>query len=58
MRVEFAIWAIISGEIELAGRLQADIQGAMQRWNRHTRDFNRPLVHQLHAAYEVARKAR
>ena len=58
VRVEFAIWAIISGEIELAGRLQADIQGAMQRWNRHTRDLNRPLVHRLHAAYEVARKAR
>jgi len=58
VRVEFAIWAIISGEIELAGRLQADIQAAMQRWNRHTRDLNRPLVGRLQAAYEVARKTR
>ena len=55
VRVEFAIWAIISGEIDLAGRLQAEIQSAMQRWNRHTQELNRPLVRRLHAAYEVAR---
>jgi len=58
VRVEFAIWAIISGEIDLACDLQVDIQAAMQRWSRHTRKLNRPLVSRLHAAYEVARKAR
>lgn len=58
VRVEFAVWAIISGEMDLAARLQADIDATMQRWNRHTRQLNRPLVQRLQAAYEVARKAR
>lgn len=55
-RAEYAIWAATTGERELAARLQIDIQRSMERWNRHTRDLNMPLLRRLNAAYDLAKQ--
>lgn len=52
---EYALWAIASGEKELSRRLQAEIDGSMKRWSRHTRELNMPLVRRLKAANEAAK---
>jgi hypothetical protein len=49
-RAEYAIWATLNGERELAARLHAEIQQAMARWNRHTRELNRATLQRLQAA--------
>ena len=54
-KAEYLIWALACGERELAGRLQQEVQRATQRWNRHTRELNQPLLARLDAAYSVAR---
>jgi hypothetical protein len=53
-RVEYAVWAITSGDQATAQRLQAEIDPIMQRWNRHTRELNMPLVRRLSAAAAAA----
>lgn len=55
VRAEYAIWAIASGDIATAVKLQAGLEQAMKRWNRHTRELNMPLVRRLAAASDVAR---
>lgn len=50
-RAEFAIWAARSGDHILATRLHAEIEQAMRRWNRHTRELNAPLLRRLREAY-------
>lgn len=54
-KAESLIWALACGERELAARLQQEVQRASDRWNRHTRELNRPLLARLDAAYAVAR---
>ncbi len=54
-RVEYAIWAAIAGEMDVAARLQIEIQRSMERWNRNTRDLHAPLVRRLDAAYAEAK---
>jgi hypothetical protein len=54
-RAEYAIWAAENGERELATRLQAEIQQAMARWNRHTRELNQATLQRLEAAFSQAR---
>jgi hypothetical protein len=53
-RAEYAIWATLNGERELAMRLQAEIQQAMARWNRHTRELNQPVLQRLREAANAA----
>ena len=53
-RAEYAIWAILNGERELATRLHAEIQQAMARWNRHTRELNQATLQRLQAAAAAA----
>ena len=48
---EYAIWAATSGDAALAARLRVDADRAMQRWDRHTRELNRPLIRRLDAAF-------
>ena len=48
---EYAIWAASAGDAALAARLRADADNAMQRWDRHTRELNRPLIRRLDAAF-------
>lgn len=55
VRAEYAIWAIASGDIATAVKLQAGLEQAMKNWNRHTRELNMPLVRRLAAASDVAR---
>lgn len=53
-KAEFAIWAFLVGERDLAERLSADLKHSMQRWNRHTRDLNAALIERLKAAQAAA----
>jgi len=55
-RAEFAIWALAQRETELAARLQAEIERAAERWNRHTRELNDAVLRRLRIAGEQARK--
>ena len=48
---EYAIWAASSGDAALAARLRADADRIMQRWDRPTRELNRPLIKRLDAAF-------
>jgi hypothetical protein len=50
-RAEFAIWAATAREFQLAHRLQNELQGTMDRWNRHTHTMNLPLIRRLDAAF-------
>lgn len=50
VRAEQAIHAWTIGDLATARRLQAELDPLMQRWNRHTRDLNAPLVRRLTAA--------
>lgn len=54
-RAEYAIWAAGAGEQALAAKLQIEIQRSMERWNRHTRELNMPLLRRLNAAYAAAK---
>lgn len=49
-RIEYAIWALQSGDHATARQLQADIDQTMQRWSRSTRELNIDLVRRLNAA--------
>jgi len=51
-RAEYAIWAYRNGDPATAQRLQADIDQIMERWNRHNRELNAPLIRRLQAARE------
>lgn len=55
-KVEYAVWAITSGNTELAGKLQAEIEHAMHHWNRHTHELNKPLVMRLKTAEEITNR--
>jgi hypothetical protein len=53
-RVEYAIWALARGEQGLAANLQTQIDRSMERWNRHTRELNKPLLRRLNIAHSLA----
>lgn len=55
-RAEYAIWAATTGNLALAGTLQAELERSMARWNRHTRELNADVLRRLNAANELARK--
>ena len=55
-RAEYAIWAVGAGEKELAARLHAELQRITERWNRHNRELNMPLIRRLDAAYEQTKQ--
>lgn len=52
---EYAIWTASSGDPALAERLQANINQAMARWSRHTRELNAPLTRRVNSAYDAAK---
>lgn len=56
-RAEFAIWALGRRETALAARLQAEIDRATERWNRHTRELNADLMRRLRVANDEAKRA-
>ncbi|CDG81679.1 hypothetical protein [Janthinobacterium agaricidamnosum] len=49
-RAEYAIWAAGNGEHALAAQLRAELDQAMQRWSRHTREMYQPLLRRLKTA--------
>jgi len=49
-RAEYAIWAAANGERELAAQLRVELEQAMQRWSRHTREMYQPLLRRLGSA--------
>jgi hypothetical protein len=49
VRAEFAIWAAGQGDPVL-GQLRPELESAMARWTRHTRQVNQPLVRRLKPA--------
>jgi hypothetical protein len=53
---EYAVWALLSGDAAVVKKLQGEINQMMQRWSRHTRNLNMPLVRRLAAANEIANK--
>ncbi|NYE60744.1 hypothetical protein FHW58_001896 [Duganella sp. 1224] len=50
VQAEFAIWAAGVGDADKARQLYGELQRTMERWPRHTRDMNQPLVRRLNAA--------
>lgn len=56
-RAEFAIWAAGVGDAALAGQLHAELLRTMERWARHTRDMNQPLLRRLNAAMDGLKRA-
>jgi len=57
VKAEYLIWALGAHDFETAARLQIEVQRATERWNRHTKDLNRPMTRRLEAAYQLARQA-
>lgn len=53
-RAEYTIWALGCGDIALAARLQPDLERAMARWSRLTRELNAPTLRRLSAARALA----
>lgn len=51
-RAEYAIWAATTGDTATSARLQIELQRSMDRWNRHTRELNKPLLRRLNAAFD------
>lgn len=49
-QAEFAIWAAGAGDAAKANALYAELQRTMERWTRHTRDINQPLIRRLNSA--------
>lgn len=54
-KAEYLIWALGQGERDLVARLHQEVTRASQRWSRHTRELNQPVLARLSAAYERAR---
>jgi hypothetical protein len=54
-QAEFAIWAAGVGDAARANALYAELQRTMERWTRHTRDLNQPLIRRLNSAMAAAR---
>jgi hypothetical protein len=50
VQAEFAIWAASVGDAGKAHQLYGELQRTMERWPRHTREMNQPLVRRLNAA--------
>jgi len=55
-KAEYLIWALAAGERDLAARLQIEVQKTTDRWNRHTKELNRPMLRRLEAAYALAQQ--
>ncbi len=55
-KAEYLIWALATNDQGVAARLQIEIQRTTDRWNRHTKELNRPMLRRLDAAYELARQ--
>jgi hypothetical protein len=55
-RAEYAIWSIACSDWSTASRLKADIDQAVKRWNRHSRELNAPLLRRLSTAFDFAGK--
>ena len=53
-RAEYAIWAAQRGDRATAQGLQTGLQADMDRWSRHTRALNQPLLRRLQAALAQA----
>jgi hypothetical protein len=51
-RAEYAIWAATAGDTTTTARLRTELDSAMARWNRHTRELNKPLLRRLSAAVD------
>ena len=54
-QVEYAVWAMISGDSPTATKLQAEIEQTMKHWKKHTRELNMPLIRRLNAANATAK---
>lgn len=50
-KAEYLIWALSTNDKEAAERLQIEVQKTTKRWNRHTKNLNRPILRRLDAAY-------
>ncbi|TFW30008.1 tetratricopeptide repeat protein [Duganella callida] len=50
VQAEYAIWAANVGDAAKARQLHEELKRTMDRWARHTRDLNQPLVRRLNTA--------
>lgn len=55
-KAEYLIWALSASERDTAARLEAEVQQTTARWNKHTKELNRPLLRRLDDAYRLARQ--
>jgi len=55
-KAEYLIWALGANERDTATRLEAEVQQTTARWNKHTKELNRPLLRRLDDAYRLARQ--
>jgi hypothetical protein len=53
---EFAIWALATGDVATAARLQTEIDRMIKQWNPLSRELNDPVLRRLKAAQDLARK--
>ncbi|SMC22848.1 hypothetical protein SAMN02745857_01489 [Andreprevotia lacus DSM 23236] len=51
-RAEYAIWAIETGEQQLAQALKTEIERVTRHWNRHNRELNAPMLKRLALAFK------
>lgn len=57
-KAEYLIWALTENEEAIARRLHDEVARITERWNRRTRELNRPLLQRLDAAQELAKRCR
>jgi hypothetical protein len=50
-KAEYLIWAADQGDAAVAARFKPELAKTMDRWPRHTRDLQKPLVRRLNEAY-------
>lgn len=53
---EYAIWTLVTGDLETYQRLQAEIERQQKKWNAHTRELNSHCLKRFNAALQLSRQ--
>ncbi len=53
IKAEYAIWAAQSNDANTAQKVYGELEQSMQRWSRHNRELNAPLVRRLKQAMDA-----
>lgn len=55
-RVEYALWALSVGNLDIARAQHKEITDSMKHWTKHARSLNKPVVKRLESAFAAARQ--